>query len=430
MFDAVGRRIDEIGFPPDYWSALREGYRRGIVWRVFEQQSLLPFFALCYVTTFFDPGMGCPYTVSLATAMALDKYGTDSVKRRFLDPMLARDGSAWQGGTWMTEIGGGSDLGAGVETVARPIDNDHWQLDGVKYFASNAGAECALVAARVHGAPSGLRGLALFVVPRLRETGALNYTIRRLKDKIATRSVPTGEVELHESEAFLLGEPGDGIHRILEVLNLSRVANAAASVALAQRAIADACAFGRRRIVFGKPVVDHPLMRAEIEAHLRTATLSLALTWEAIVRLDDIWRHERPDPDRYAVFRLLAHLAKYWTAENAVESAKWAIEAHGGVGTLFENRVERWLREAMILAIWEGTRHRQVLDGVEVMERKGAHRLLLSSLGEPADRQTLDAWDRRIADHLAQPPAKKEAGAERLFRDLAVFTAERLANRR
>jgi acyl-CoA dehydrogenase len=87
----------------------------------------------------------------------------------------------------MTEIKGGSDLGAAVETVAKR-DGNKWRLTGDKYFSSNAGAELAAVAARPEGAPRNVRGLSLYLLPRRDEDGQLNYLIRRLKDKIATRS--------------------------------------------------------------------------------------------------------------------------------------------------------------------------------------------------------------------------------------------------
>jgi hypothetical protein len=173
--------------------------------------------------------------------------------------MLQRDDSVWQGATWMTEVKGGSDLGTAVETVARP-DGSKWRLNGDKYFASNAGAELAVVAARPKGAPQNVRVLSLYLVPRRGEDGQLNYLIRRLKDKIATRSIPTGEIEFRSSEAWLLGQAEHGIYLILEVLNLSRVANTVGSVALAQRAIADAYSFAERRIAFGKPIIEHPLL--------------------------------------------------------------------------------------------------------------------------------------------------------------------------
>src|SRR5260370_8008767 len=142
----------------------------------------------------------------------------------------------------MTEIKGGWDWGAAAETMARRA-GDGWQLTGEKYFTSNAGAELAVVAARPDGAAAGVRGLALFLVPRCRKNGELNYFIRRLKDKIATRSVPTGEVELQDSEGYLLGVGESGIYMILEVLNLSRLANSVGSVALAPPATTDALSY-------------------------------------------------------------------------------------------------------------------------------------------------------------------------------------------
>jgi alkylation response protein AidB-like acyl-CoA dehydrogenase len=268
-----------------------------------------------------------------------------------------------------------------------------------------------------------VRGLALFLVPRVRDDGGLNYFIRRIKDKIGTRSVPTGEVELRDSEAYLLGKPEWGIYLILEVLNLSRVANSIGSAALVQRALADALGFAEGRTAFGKPIVEHPLLRKQFEDRFSGLKMAFALAWEAVQRLNEVWRETPPYSDRYHLFRLIAHLAKYWTAELAVQTARWAMEVHGGVGTLAEYRVERWLREAMILSIWEGTPHRQILDGLEVMERKGAHRLLFQHLAATAHPQALEEIASRVEDHLALPAEKKEAEAEAIFRELAVFTA-------
>ena len=165
MFDAAGRRVDEILYPADYRRMLLEGYRAGVIWRAFKENSLLPSLSLLYVTSFYDCGVTCPYGVSLSTAVPLSKCGAPAVRERFLPKLLREDEEVWQGATWMTEIKGGSDLGAGVETTAVP-DGGAWRLTGDKYFSSNAGAELAVVAARPKGAPPGVRGLALFLVPR------------------------------------------------------------------------------------------------------------------------------------------------------------------------------------------------------------------------------------------------------------------------
>src|SRR5262249_46868174 len=209
MFDQFGRRTDEILFPPDYWKMLKKGYETGAIWRACEGDSLKMHYLIDYVTCFFDAGLGCPYIVSLSTTVPLKKYGSPELQKRFLPHLLRRDGTNWQGATWMTEIKGGSDLGANVETVAKSVPGavatgllggrtsssamtavrerdgnptvregaisdstavggGRWLLTGDKYFASNVGADLAIVAARPEGAAPGPKGLALFLVPRYR----------------------------------------------------------------------------------------------------------------------------------------------------------------------------------------------------------------------------------------------------------------------
>jgi alkylation response protein AidB-like acyl-CoA dehydrogenase len=426
MFDRLGRRVDEILYPREYQAILKRGYRSGVVWRALEEKSLLPTYLLIYDISFHDPGICCPYTVSLGTAVPLAKYGSPELQLRFLPQLSRKDDSVWQGATWMTEIKGGSDLGTAVETIARP-PGDCWRLTGDKYFASNANAELAVVAARPYGAAAGVRGLALFLVPRFRKDGELNYFIRRLKDKIATRSVPTGEIELKDSEGYLLGSADSGIYLILEVLNLSRVANSVVSVALAQRAMANALSYAEHRTAFGKPVLDHPLLRHQFGNRLDALRSAFALAWDSVQLLNEVWMERPPYSERYHLFRLVAHLAKYWTAEFAVDTAKWAMEVHGGIGVLAEYGAERWYREAMILAIWEGTSHRQILDGLEVMERKRAHKMLFQRLAEVAPSKELQDMESEVEQHLRLPPKEKEELAEPLFRKLAALTAETLA---
>ena len=424
MFNQQGERIDELLMPSDYRAMLMQGYRAGVIWRAFEE-SLPASFALGYVTSYYDMGLYCPYTVSLATAVSVDKYASPAMREKFLPALLRKDDTVWQGATWMTEIGGGSDLGAYVQTAATHVEGDRWRLDGDKYFCSNVGAELAVVAARPENAPAGVRGLALFLLPRYREDGSLNYNIRRMKDKIATRSVPTGEVELRNSEAYLLGEAQNGIYLILEVLNLSRVANSIATIALAQRAICDAYTFARNRVVFGKPLIEQPLIRRQFEQHMAALERGFALAWETVHLASETWREVGPRySDRFHLFRIITHLAKYWTAEFAVQSAKWALEVNGGLGTLAEFGVERWLREAMIADIWEGPPHRQILDGLEVIERKGAGSLLFDYLAPYADAHALAQMQTQLEIHLALPADEKEARSGEIFAALADFTTQ------
>jgi len=204
---------------------------------------------------------------------------------------------------------------------------------------------------------------------------------------------------------WLLGQSGNGIYLILEVLNASRVANSLGSVALAQRAMADALSFARNRMVFGKLLIEQPLMRRQFDERFRQLRAAARLAWKSLELLNEVWQQRPPYSDRYHLFRLVAHLSKYWSAELAVQTAKWSMEVHGGLGTLQEFRAERWLREAMILAIWEGPSHRQILDALEVMERKHAHKLLFQHLSGLAPTSDLETMQAQIERHLTR--AKK-----------------------
>ncbi len=423
LYNRHGERVDEIVLPAGYREMLLQAYQHGAVWRVLDAGDWLSSFALGYITSFYDPGLYCPHTVSLATAVPLAKYGNPLLKERYLPHLLKRDETVWQGATWMTEIGGGSDLGANVQTRALP-DGERYRLRGEKYFCSNLGAELAVVAARPQGAPEGIRGLALFLVPRWREDGNLNYFTRRIKDKIGTRSVPTGEVEFIDSEAYLLGSAEQGVYLILEVLNISRVANSIGSVALLQRAITEAEQFARHRVAFGKPLIEQPLMRRQFESWRQRLHAAFALTWSAVRLLQEVWQERPPYSPRYHLFRLITHLAKYWTAEQAALGAKWCMEVHGGMGVLAEFGIERLLREAMVLPIWEGGSHRQMLDALEVMQRKNAHHLLLEWLEPYADPTERQAWQQRLEAYLQQPSEEQEARLEELIPPLAEWVGQ------
>ena len=423
--DRLGQRVDEIVLPAGYPELVQEGYKHGVVWRVIEQHDWVGSFVLGYITAFYDAGLYCPHTVSLSTAVPLAKYGASTLKERYLPFLLRRDGTAWQGATWMTEVGGGSDLGANVQTVAIP-DDDAYRLTGAKYFCSNVQAELAVVAARPQGAPSGVRGLALFLVPRYREDGSLNYTIRRIKDKIGTRAVVTGEVDFHDSVGYLLGSAEAGVYLILEVLNISRVANSVGSVALIQRAVDEAESFARQRIVLGKPLAEQPLMRTQIARWRDRLECAFALAWGCVRLLAEVWTQTPPYSPRYHLFRLMTHLAKYWTAEQAVQAAKWCMEVHGGAGVLEEYGIERLLREAMVLPIWEGGSHRQMLDALEAMQRRNAHALLLEHLAPLADPTELDEWRTRLDAYLQQPSETQEAELETLIPPLAAWVGQTL----
>ena len=364
MHDLDGGRVDRARLDPAHAALLKE--LAAINRPPYEGGSWLHHFAYGYLLA--DPGLYCSLIVTNQTAYALAKYAPDL--QHWVEPLLA--GEAW-GATWMTETQGGSDLGAN-QTLARR-EGAHWRLDGdYKYFASNAGiADAALVTARPAGAPPGPKGLALFLVPRLNEAGELNYIVRRFKAKSATRAVPTGEVEFHNSQAFLVGRAEEGIYYTLETLTVSRLANAVGAMGLARKAHLEALFRVRARSAFGRPIVDHPLVRQDLTDLAVRVAGGTALLFHAAQAFDRAWQDRPPYSAQYHLARFLSHLVKNRTAEHAAATTLLAMELFGGLGFLDEYAVARLHREALVTPIWEGTSNIQALDMLEAMAKKGAH---------------------------------------------------------
>ncbi|HEX6303089.1 MAG TPA: acyl-CoA dehydrogenase family protein [Anaerolineales bacterium] len=368
MHNMDGERVDRARLSPAHMGLLKE--IAFINRPPYENGSWHHHFAFGFLLA--DPGIYCSLIVTNQTAYAIYKYAPDL--NDWLDPLLS--GEAW-GATWMTETQGGSDLGA--NRTSAQLQNGTWRLYGEdKYFASNAGlADLAVVTARPEGAPSGPKGLAQFLVPRIDMEGQLNFLIRRFKDKSATRAVPTGEVELHASQAYLVGESGLGVYYTLENLTVSRLANAVGAMGLARKAHLESAYRVQVRRAFGKSLVEHPLIRWDLtDFAVRTAG-GLTLIFHAIDAFDRAWDETPPYSLSYHYARFLSHLAKNRTAEHAAETTRLAMEIFGGIGFMEDYAISRLHREALVTAIWEGTSNIQALDMLEAMHKKGAHEAFL-----------------------------------------------------
>jgi alkylation response protein AidB-like acyl-CoA dehydrogenase len=371
MHDLDGGRIDRARLSPKHMKVLKD--------LAFMNQppyggdSWHHHFVLGYLLA--DPGLYCTLIVTNQTAYAIYKYAPDQA--HWIDKLVT--GEAW-GATWMTETQGGSDLGANTTTAK--IEKGLWKLEGKeKYFASNAGiADVALVTARPEGAQPGPKGLALFVVPRLDHRGGLNYRVRRFKRKSATRAVPTGEVELDGSQAYLVGEAEKGIYYTLETLTVSRLANAIGAMGLARKANLEALYRVNSRTAFGEKLIRHPLVRWDLTDMAVRIAGGTALIFHAVEAFDKSWHSHPPYDESYHYARFLSHLAKNRTADHAAVVTQMAMELFGGLGFLDEYAVARFHREALVTPIWEGSSNIQALDMLEVMAKKGAHEAFLDEM--------------------------------------------------
>lgn len=414
MHDLDGNRIDRALLSPAQRALLEK--LRPMVRPAYEGRGWPLHYALGYLLA--DGGLYCILTITHQVAYALHKYAPEweGVKRDLLY------GQAF-GATWMTEIQGGSDLGAN-RTLARKEGEAFRLYGGDKYFASGAGlADWAIVTARPEGAPPGPKGLGLFLLPKEAE-GQLNFRVRRFKEKLATRAVPSGEVELEGSLAYPIGRLEEGIYYTLENLTVSRLANAVAAMGLAKKAHLEVLFRVRRRTAFGKRLLDHDLVRHDLlEMRLRQVG-GTALAFLAVQAFDRAWEERPPYTARYHLARLLSHLAKGRTAEHAAAITQGAMELFGGLGFLEEYGVARWHREALITPIWEGPANIQALDMLEAIHKKRAHEPFLELLKDHPEAQ---AHAEKALRRLAQegPWYAKEA-LRRLADAATLYALERV----
>ena len=410
-----GERVDGVWLDPAERQALEKLFKEfGVNRPPYRGGTWFDHYASLYLIS--DPGIACVLTVTNQTAYALYKYGSKEQKE-LVRGMIGESSSVVYGATWFTELQGGSDLGANM--VESYQQDGNWRISGdTKYFASDAGlADYALVTARPKGAPGGAKGLGLFLVSKHDSAGRRNFDVRRLKDKSATASVPTGEVEFHGSEALPVGDLRNGIYYTMENLMVSRLANSFGALGIARKAFLEAYYYSQKRTAFGKPLIEHPLVQRDLldmEVYIEGA---LALAFKAVDQFERSWKDTPPYTSAYHYARLLTHIAKNVTADMSSHVTKTAMELLGGLGFLNEYPIERLHREALITPIWEGPSNIQALDMLEVMVKKNAHMTLLedvkSILGGITDGKDLAQQDvRGMEEALSQLSSGDPAAVE------------------
>ncbi len=344
---------------PRYEAVHRQVYEHGIV-GLNHGPSAEPFlltFAMGYLLAQADISVHCPATLTGAVAYVLGRLAPEELRDRYLPELLRRDGRAWTGATWATERQGGSDMGAASAT-ARAV-GDGVEITGLKWFCSNATADIALVTARPEGAPSGSKGLGLYLVPCLGADGTPNrYRIRRLKEKLGTRGLPTGEIELFGAHAHEVAPPPLGFKMMMDALEFSRVHNAMAAAGVQRRAFREALAHAQSRRAFGAALGAFPMVRDLLLDMLVELEADSALAFEAARSFDAAAGNAAARP----WLRTVTALAKYRSAEQALWSASRAIEILGGVGYTEEFVTARLLRDAQVLTVWEGPANIQALE--------------------------------------------------------------------
>ncbi len=356
-------------------------------------------------------GLMCPVSMTDSLARTLKKFGSPMLTQRYLPRLTSLDAATrLQGAMFMTEQDAGSDIAA-TTALAVPAQ-DHYLLYGEKWFCSNPDAGLAMVLARIEGAPGGIKGVSLFLLPRTLEGGAANaYRILRLKDKLGTRSMASGEIRLEGAQAWLVGEAGRGFVQMADMINNSRLSNGVRSAGLMQRAVSEAFYIARQRRAFGKTLIEQPLMRRQLLKILLPCeqARSMVLQSAEILR-----RAEGGDKQAYALLRILTPLIKFRACRDARKVTADAMEVRGGCGYIEEWGDPRLFRDAQLGSIWEGTSNIVALDvrrailreqSLEALAPWLAHYLSEAKLGSELQQQFAAAQEQvwALAAASAQP---------------------------
>ncbi|MBU4432888.1 MAG: acyl-CoA dehydrogenase [Alphaproteobacteria bacterium] len=320
----------------------------------------------------------CPM-LTLGAIEALAHHGSDRQKVLYLPRLVSGE---WTGTMNLTEPQSGSDLST-ITTMATPDGAGGWTITGQKIYITWGDHDVAdnivhLILARTPDAPAGVKGISLFLAPKIRvdDTGALGEAnalrVGGLEHKLGIHGSPTCVMLFEGAKAELVGQQGSGLAHMFTMMNAARLQVGAQGVAIAERAYQQALAFALERRQgrsawtgqASAPLFDHPdvrrtltLMKARIEA-ARGICLSTAVA-------ADLATHGASEDERLAAKlreELLTPIAKAWSTDIGVEVASQGVQIHGGMGFIEETGAAQHYRDARIAPIYEGTNGIQAID--------------------------------------------------------------------
>lgn len=409
-YDRWGHDVSQVVMPASFTQSKRavldaqQALRADA--RAAKVSSGLALFASNYLLNQADIGMGCALGTGGGMVQSLVAAYAPADVAEYVSAKFASGEWAGETAQLLTERTGGSDLGALETTATR--SGDAWLLNGFKWFASNCAGEAFVVLAKPEGAPDSSRGVANFLVLRTRRDGSRNgVRVRRLKDKLGTRSVASGEVEFVDAEAFLLSEKptgpegqagpsdGKGLGRMMELTNAARLGIALFGLGNARRALVESLCYARQRHAFGGALIDKPLMRRKLAELIVDVEAAQAMVFDGTGAPN----HRQPRSLRQ---RIAVPVTKLKVCRLGITAASDAIEIHGGNGYIETWPVARLLRDAQVNTIWEGPDNILCLDVRRGIEQTRADETLLARLHDAVsvsdDDETTALVARRIED--------------------------------
>ena len=385
-------------------------------------------FALGFLYAMSESGLYCPLCMTDGVALLIDKYALEEDKARLL-PRIYTDEPKdfYTGAMFLTEKAGGSDVGANL-VKASPLDNGYWSLEGEKWFCSNASAEIIFALARTGPLEKGTRGLGIFLLEPQRPDGSANdMDLIRLKDKLGTRSMASGEYLLQGSWAKLIGEEGAGFKIMTDMINLSRLYNSVAAISGLRRALVEAYQFATYRNTFGKELLEHALVRMKFWELGSIHQGQFYSCWKAISLLDQA--ETGGDATAKEWLRFLTPMIKKSTAEQGVYVARESMELMGGLGYIEDGVMPKVMRDIMVLPIWEGAGNIMILDMLRASQKSKGLALLLAFIEEQLAEQEATALstdfgqlkERLFALSEVKDMDQIQLGAKQLFERLTDY---------
>lgn len=390
--DATGRDLETIEYHPAYEEMERLAYstfsihRMSHVGGVFGWPDPMPplvkyIFQYLFVQGEF--GLMCPVSMADTGITLLRNTTSRAIADKYLPRMLSDNTEElWRCAQFLTEQGAGSDVG-NIEVVAKP-DGEHWRIFGDKWFCSNADAQVILLLARTEGAQSGSRGLSLFLVPRQLDNGSRNkYRIVRLKDKLGTNSMASGEVSLDGAVGYLIGDQGSGLRQIMKTVSLSRLSHGVRAAAMMRRCLNESLQVARHRRAFGSRIIEFPLLRRQLMKIMLPTEQALStflFTGHVMAAAND------GDATAETLVRILTPLLKFRACRDNVPVATGAMEIRGGNGYIEDWVNPRLIRDAQTGLLWEGTSNINALDVItRAIAKVRAHETLAAALHAKLD---------------------------------------------
>ncbi|MCW3820105.1 isovaleryl-CoA dehydrogenase [Micromonospora sp. DR5-3] len=413
--DRYGHRIDEVEFHPAWHELMRTAVAHGLHAAPWADDR--PGAHVARAARFYtwrpDAGHGCPISMTYAAVPAL-RHNPELAAQ--YEPLLAattydfglRAPLTKQGllaGMSMTEKQGGSDVRANT-TTARPEPDGTYRLVGHKWFTSAPMCDLFLTLAQAPG------GLTCFLVPRVLPDGTRNpMRLMRLKDKLGNRSNASAEVEYEHAVAWRVGDEGRGVRTIIDMVNLTRLDCVIGAAAGMRQGVITAAHHVTHRQVFGRYLVDQPLMR-NVLADLAVESEAATVLMMRLAGATD--RSARGNAGETAFKRLALAVGKYWVCKRWPAHAAEALECLGGNGYVEESGMPRLFRESPLNSIWEGSGNVAALDVLRALAK------------EP---QVVEAFQAEVGDAVGAD-ARLDAAVRQVRADLSDLDDLELRARR